>query len=173
MFKLPVHTWIINAAAVLSRRYGGVTRQARHLRCSRQTAYQHARKVERRLTLIPPECAELQADNHRLRQEVDELKRQVSGLVPLGKTEQRKLAATAFAMGVSLRQIENLLALLLPAEQVPDHSTLGHWIQAQADRAGAVLRVLDAACAPRARTLAVDEVFFGGGRPWLQSNRRA
>ena len=76
-------------------------------------------------------------------------------------------------MGVSLRQIEDLLGVLLPADEVPDHSTLGHWVQAEAQRAGAVLAALDPACAPRVRTLALDEIFFGGDRPWSGSSRRA
>ena len=76
-------------------------------------------------------------------------------------------------MGLSLRQIEDLLGLLLPADEVPDHSTLGHWVQAQARSAGAVLAALDPACADRVKTLALDEIFFGGDRPWSGSNRRA
>ena len=84
-----------------------------------------------------------------------------------------ELATTAFAMGVSLRQIEDLLGVLLPADKVPDHSTLGHWVQAEAERAGAVLAALDPACAERVSTLALDEIFFGGDRPWSGSSRRA
>ena len=41
--------------------------------------------------------------------------------------------------------------MLLPADEVPDHSTLGHWVQAEAHRAGAVLAALDPACADRGR----------------------
>jgi hypothetical protein len=33
--------------------------------------------------------------------------------------------------------------------------------------------VIDTACADRVPTLAVDEIFFGGGRPWSPSSRRA
>ena len=62
---------------------------------------------------------------------------------------------------------------LLPEDQVPDHSTLGHWVQAEAEQAGQVLEARDAACAPRVRTLALDEIFFGGDRPWLVSSPRA
>ena len=46
MFKLPIRTWILNAAAVFSGPHGAVTRQAEQSGCSRQTVYQHARKVE-------------------------------------------------------------------------------------------------------------------------------
>ena len=45
MFKLPVRTWILNAAAVFSGRHGAVTRQAEQAGCSRQTVYQHAQQA--------------------------------------------------------------------------------------------------------------------------------
>jgi hypothetical protein len=175
MFKLPVRTWILNAAAVLSGQHGAVTRQAEQSRCSRETVYEHASKVRQRLDAGPDDAAmaELHAENQRLREEIDRLKRQAEGLVRCGKAEQQRLATTAFAMGFSLRQVEDLLGVLLPAENVPDHSTLGHWVQADAQRAGAVLQALDAACAPRIGRLALDEIFFGGDRRWSGSSRRA
>lgn len=143
-----------------------MTRQAEQSRCSRETVYEHAIKVQQRLVAGPDDATatELRAENQRLREELDGLRRQAEGLVRCGKAEQRELATTAFAMGISLRQVEGLLAVLLPAEDVPDHSTMGHWIQAEARRAGAVLETLDAASAPRVTTLALDEIFFGGGR---------
>lgn len=175
MFKLPVRTWILNAAAVLSGQHGAVTRQAEQSRCSRETVYEHASKVQLRLDAGPDDAAVagLHAENQRLREEIARLKRQAEDLVRCGKAEQRKLATTAFAMGFSLRQVEELLGVLLPAEDVPDHSTLGHWVQAEAQRAGAALQALDAACAPRIGTLALDEIFFGGDRRWSGSSRRA
>jgi hypothetical protein len=175
MFNLPVRTWILNAAAALSGQHGAVTRQAEQSRCSRETVYEHASKVQQRLDAGRDHAAvaELRAENQRLRKEIDRLKRQAEGLVRCGKAEQQRLATTAFAMGVSLRQVEDLLGALLPAEDVPDHSTLGHWVQAEARRAGAVLQALDAACAPRIGTLALDEIFFGGDRLWSGSSRRA
>jgi hypothetical protein len=33
--------------------------------------------------------------------------------------------------------------------------------------------VLDQKCAKRVKTLALDEIFFGGDQPWSASNRRA
>ena len=78
----------------------------------------------------------------------------------------------AFAMGLSTRQIEDLLRVIL-AEEGPDHSTIGRWVADAAAKAKGVLAPLDAACIPRARTLALDEIFFGGDRPWSPSSRRA
>jgi hypothetical protein len=175
MAKLSIRTWIRNAAAVFSGQHGAVTRQAEQSACSRETLYQHARKVEQRLATEPAAeaVAELRVENQRLRELIAELKREAEGLVRCDRPKQRQLATTAFAMGVSLRQVEDLLGVLLPAARVPDHSTLGHWVQAEAHRAGAVLKALDPVCAPRVQTLALDEIFFGGDRPWSGSSRRA
>ena len=47
------------------------------------------------------------------------------------------------------------------------------WVQAEARHAEAVLAALDPACAERVKTLALDEIFFGGDRPWSGSSQRA
>jgi hypothetical protein len=167
MFRLPIRTWILNAAAVFSGPHGAVTRQAEPSGCSRQTVYEHARKLEQRLEDPPDDRAASAAleEDRRLRQEIADLRRDAEGSIRCDKAVQRRLATTAFAMGLSTRQIEELLGLLLPADAVPDHSTLGHWVQAEAARATAVLAALDPACAPHVTTLALDEIFFGGDRP--------
>jgi hypothetical protein len=176
MLRLPIRTWVLNAAAVFSGHYGAVTRQAQAAGCSRQTVYHHAGKVERELALRGddgPDVEALRADNQELRQRVAELGGALQGAVRLDKDKQRQVAVTAFAMGLSLRQIEDLLGLLLPPEEAPDHSTIGRWVEAQAERAGRVLAVTDPACATRTQTLCLDEIFFGGDRSWSAWNRRA
>jgi hypothetical protein len=171
MFKLPVRTWILNAAAVFSGQHGAVTRQAEQSGCSRQTVYQHAQKLEQRL-----------GDEPAADPPTEDPSPTGAGATPtptaeprilLDKDKLKELTTTAFAMGVSLRQIEDLLGVLLPADAVPDHSTLERWVQAEARRAGAVLAALDPACADRVKTLALDEIFFGGGRPSSGSSRPA
>ena len=171
MFNLPVRTWILNAAAVFSGHYGAVTRQAEQAGCSRQTVYQHAHKVEQRLAAEP--AADLPTEDRSRPGPVAAPEPAAGPRILLDKDKQKELATTAFAMGLSLRQIEDLLGVLLPADKVPDHSTLGHWVQAEATRAGAVLAALDPACADRVGTLALDEIFFGGGRPSSGSSRPA
>lgn len=175
MAKLSLRTWIRNAAAVFSGPHGAVTRQAEQSECSRETVYQHARKLEQRLATDPATeaVAELRAENRRLRQGIADLERAAEGAVRCDTPKQQRLATTAFAMGLSLRQIEDLLGILLPAAEVPDHSTLGQWVGAEARRAGAILTALDPACALRVRTRCLDELFFGGGRPRSGSSRRA
>lgn len=176
MIKLPIRTWILNAAAVISDRHGSVSQQANQSKCSRQTVYQHARKLEQRLSDEPrPDAviARLRLENQQLRQAIAEQHHHAEERVLLDRAALQRFATIAFATGLSLRQIEELLAVLLPESKVPDHSTLGRWVQSQAERAANVLAVIDAACADRVQTLAVDEIFFGGGRPWSPSNRRA
>lgn len=164
MFKLSPRAWILNAAAVFSGRHGAVTRQAEQSGCSRETVYKHARKIEERLAAEPDGAvvAELRAEILRLHEVIAGLTRAAEGRVLIDKDKQRQFATTAFAMGVSLRQVEDLLGVLLPAEEVPDHSTLGRWVADEAKRAGAILAALDPACVGRVETLAIDEIFFNG-----------
>ena len=174
MFNLPIRTWILNAAAVFSGRHGAVTRQAEQAGCSRQTVYQHAHKLEqRRATQPDAQAADLRPEDRQPPQTIAAPQPTAGPQVLLDKDKLKELAATAFAMGLSLRQIEDLLGVLLPADAVPDHWTLGHWVQAEASRAGAVLAALDPACTDRVKTLALDQIFFGGDRPWSGSSRPA
>ena len=165
MTTLSLRTWVRNAAAVFSGRYGAVTRQAEQAGCSRQTVYEHARQVERRL--CPAEPAPAPAGSAPAEVHIP-----AAPAAAIDEPTRRRLAVTAFAMGISTRQIEDLFRVLLAADG-PDHSTIGRWVADAAGEAGPVLEALDAAAAPRVRTLALDEVFFGGGRPWSGSSRRA
>lgn len=108
------------------------------------------------------ELEALQAEAARLRAERDALQQRVPQAVVIGTEELARFAVTSQAMGVSLRQAEELLGTLLPDARVPDHATLGRWTEAAGRRAGEVLGKLDALCAPAVQTLCVDEIFFGG-----------
>jgi hypothetical protein len=159
MNTLSFRTWVRNAAAVFSGCYGAVTRQAKQAGCSRQTVYDHASQIEQRLQPSAPATPLAEVPVPPPAPIIDEPTR-------------RRLAVTAFAMGVSTRQIEDLLRVLLP-EDGPDHSTIGRWVADAAKKAKPILEILDAACIPTVRTLAVGEIFLAGGRPWSASNRRA
>ena len=54
MANRSLRTWIRNAAAVFSGPHGAVTRQAEQAGCSRETVYQHARKLEPARWAPPP-----------------------------------------------------------------------------------------------------------------------
>jgi hypothetical protein len=156
MNTLSIRTWVCNAAAVFSGIYGTVTGQAKQAGCSRQTVYDHARQVEQRLQPLAPATPPVEVPDS-------------TPAPALDQPARRRFAVNAFAMGISTRQIEDLLRVLL-GEEGPDHSTIARWIADAAQKAKPILETLDAACIPVVQTLAVDEIFFGGGRPWLGSS---
>lgn len=155
-----LRTWVRNAAAVFSGCYGAVTRQAEHAGCSRQTVYDHARQVEQRLQpvalAVPAAAVPTPAPT-------------LTSTTSLDESTRRRLAVTAFAMGISTRQIEDLFRVIL-GDEGPDHATIGRWVADESKKAKPILEALDAACVPRVRTLALDEIFFGGDRPWSVSS---
>jgi TolA-binding protein len=162
MFKLPIVTWICNAAAVFARRHGAVTEQAQREGCSRQTVYAHAQQLPERLHDAEGRVAELQAQVRQLTEQRRHLQRQLDHAVPIDTPALQRFAVTAQASGISLRQTEELLATLLPEARVPDHATLGRWSRTAAQRAGDVLATLDPRCAPAVRSASVDEIFLRG-----------
>jgi len=160
MNTLSLRTWVRNAAAVFSGCYGAVTRQAEQAGCSRQTVYDHARQVEQRLHPVAPAVPAAAVPTPA-----------PTPTTSLDESTRRRLAVTAFAMGISTRQIEDLFRVIL-GDDGPDHATIGRWVADEAKKAKPILEALDAACVPRVQTLAVDEIFFGGDRPWSASSRR-
>jgi hypothetical protein len=162
---LPAVVWIGNAAAVLCGAHGDVTAQTRAADCSRQAAYLHADVVleaVRQARLPGPDRDTLRQQADDLRRQLEELRRQDADRIDLGPDRLRGFAATASAMGLSLNQTEELLALLLPPHRAPDRSTLGRWLQQATRHAGQVLATLDALAHPRTDTLCLDEIFFHG-----------
>ncbi len=150
MTTLSLRTLVRNAAAVFSGVYGAVTRQAEQAGCSRQTVYDHARQVERRLQPVAPAVPAAAVPTPA-----------PTPTNSLDESIRRRLAVTAFAMGISTRQIEDLFGVIL-GDDGPDHSTIGRWVADEANKAKPILETLDAACVPRVRTLALDEIFFNG-----------
>jgi tetratricopeptide (TPR) repeat protein len=166
MPRLPLLTWIGNAAAVLLGKHGEVTEQAHQAGCSRQAAYQHADKVHKAVEQAQqpgPSRAELIEENRRLKEQLADARRQLKQAVVLDKQKKRRLAGTTSAMGLSLGQIQVVFALLLAgAGKPPGRATLGRWVKQQAHKAGPVLEVLDRHTQPAAVDLCPDEIFFHG-----------
>jgi hypothetical protein len=162
---LPAVVWIGNAAAVLSGAHGDVTAQARAANCSRQAAYDHADAVldaVQQARLPGPDRDALRHQVAELHSRVKDLRCQDAHRVDLGPDRLRGFAATAAALGLSLNQTEELLAVLLPPGRAPDRSVLGRWVQQAAAQAGRLLAILDARCRPTTDTLCLDEIFFHG-----------
>jgi hypothetical protein len=169
MFKIPVAIWIANAAARLSGAYGDVTQQAEAAECSRQTIYDHANKVQAAVEAEHaggPTHAELIQENQHLRQENARLWDWLAQTIEFPTSKQQEFTVTAAAMGLSLRQILTLLALILGARARPGRGTLGRWVRAAGMAAGRVLKPLDRQCRALVLVGCLDEIFFHG-RPVL------
>jgi hypothetical protein len=162
MRTLSVLTWIGNAAAVLCGRHGAVTARAQEVGCSRQAAYEQARRVETAVArdqAAGPAAAAPAQELAALREENRQLWQEFEHAVDFPTAKQQQFAALAAALGLSLNQTQSLLAVILPGALCPSRATLGRWVQAAARRAGPVLQVLDAACPPLVRELCLDEIF--------------
>src|SRR5450755_619654 len=164
MFTLPIRSWLYDAAAALSGRYGAVTERAAAAECSRQTVYNHAQAADDRLAQRDAELAQVRAELAATRTERDLLRTAVQRQIVVQPDGVRRFATVGLALGVSSRQAEELLGTLLPAEHVPDPSTLQSWADPAAKQATAVLAELDPLCHAGVETLCVDEIFFRGRR---------
>jgi hypothetical protein len=169
MFKIPLATWIANAAACLTGAHGDVTHQAEAADCSRQTVYDHAAKVQAAVDgehSGGPTRAELLEENQQLRQENARLWDWLAQTVEFPPAKQHEFTVTATAMGLSLNQVLALLALILGEQARPGRGTLGRWVQAAGHAAGRVLKRLDRRCRTLVLVGCLDEIFFHG-RPVL------
>src|SRR4051795_13640202 len=169
MPKIPLATWIANAAVGLSGLYGDVTRQARAADCSRQTIYDHAHKVQAAVVDAHdggPTRATLIARIHQLRLENAQLWDWLAQTIEFPADKQHEFPVTAAAMGLSLNRVLVLLALILGQQACPGRSTLHRWIKLAGVAAGRVLKLLDARCRALVLVGCLDEIFFHG-RPVL------
>ena len=163
MVKLPLLSWIGNAAAALCGKHGDVTSQARHAGCSRQTVYDHADKVHAALEAAHsagPSRPQLLEELAQLREENRQLWAWLEETLDVPADKQRHFAVTACAMGLSLTQALVLLAILVPARVLPSRATVGRWVLRDARRAGKLLQVLDKACRTLVLCVCLDEIFF-------------
>jgi hypothetical protein len=164
MFKIPLPTWIANAAAVFSGQYGDVSAQANHVACSRQSAYDHAAKVAAAVAAEHsggPSRQRLLEEIPRLRQENLQLWDELDAAVPFPAQARREFAVTAAAMGLSLDQIVALLAIVLSAVATPPgRSTVHRWVQAAALVATRALKRLDDASRGLVLVACLDEIFL-------------
>ncbi len=156
-------TWIGNAAAVLSGRFGAISKRAKEADCSRQAMYNQAQRVEAAVACEQaggPSYEEIRAQNEPLRSENAALWQALEEAETLAQSKQRELASTAFAMGLSLTPIVTTLAVVLSGIGAPSRATVGRWVQHSCEQAGRVLAVLDEACRTRVLTLYMDELLI-------------
>jgi hypothetical protein len=161
MAKLSALSWIGNAAAALGGVWGSVSRRARAVGCSRQTIYEHGRRVAQAVEesqQAGQSRAELAAEIARLLEENRQLGEWLDEAIAFPRERQERFAATAAALGLSVSQVRDLLQIVL-GQRCPGRSTLGEWINRWARRAGEVLRLVDQSCHRLVRQMCVDEIF--------------
>jgi len=149
MFKVAVPNRIANAAAVRGGCRGDVSAAAAAAGCSRQTAYQHAARVQHAVEdaqLGGPTRRQLLAENTQLCDENQQLWAALEQTSDCPEEKLQQFAVTASACGLSLSQILVLLAILLPAERLPSRAAVGRWALQAARRAGRILEILDRLC---------------------------
>lgn len=158
-----------SACTVFFAPHGAVSQQARQRHCSRQRLYREAQQILHDLddTAAQARYACLQEQLAQARQQVQDLQQRLAQAVEVSADRQAQFAATAQAQGVSLSATHALLAVVLGAK-TPSRATLGRLAQAAAQRASAVLTVLDAFSRGRARHIAADEI-YAGRRPVLMT----
>jgi hypothetical protein len=165
MCTIPVALWIANAAACFSGRHGAVTRQAQLHHVSRQTVYNHAHQVQEAIQVEHsdgPSREQLLRENQELRRENGQLWDWLDQTIDFPQAKQREFGVWAIAMGLSVNQITDLLALIVGTKAAPGRSTVNRWGLAAAAAAGKVLERLDERCKGLVTTACLDEVFFHG-----------
>jgi hypothetical protein len=169
MRTIPFALWIVDAAARFSTRHGAISQQAKQSNCSRQTVYDHARKVLwaviSEFSGYPPR-QQLLRQVQALRQENAQLRNRLNSAIEFTQAKQQEFAAKARAMGLSLNQITTLLVVILGKKSARARSTIERWVQAAGKAAGRVLQQLDAQCKALVLLGCLDEIFFRG-RPVL------
>jgi hypothetical protein len=116
MARLPIVSWIGNAAVVLTGGWGAISRQAEDAGCSRQTAYDHAEKVEAAVRDAAgggPPRGQLQQQLRQQAAEIAALKKRLDDATEFPEQEQQRFAATATAMGLSYGQTRELLEIVV------------------------------------------------------------
>jgi len=148
------------ATATLFGRYGAVTRIAHEYGLCRQTVYRQTDAVRADLDAPAPrqEVLDLRQQLEQARAQGADLQRRLDDAVVLDQDRQAEFAATAQAEGVSLPVACRLLRVVL-GQRTPSVAKLGRKTKAAAQRAAALLPVLDEHTRARVRQAVPDEIF--------------
>ena len=169
MSTISVVATIANAAACLCGAYGAVAQQVRLVGCSRQAAYDHARKVVSAVRQFDPRGAtrgRLGDEVRRLRRENAELRARLDRAIECPLEKQQRFAAEAEGMGISLTHMRLILAFFLGEAAAPSRSAIGRWTAAAGVAAGRVLARHHELIKHLILVGCLDEIFFRG-RPVL------
>jgi len=162
MNSVAVQQQIASAATVLFAPHGDVTRLARQRGVCRQTLYRQSQRVCDAVdgTATQQRLQQLQERLQQLQERLQQLQQQLTQAVLIDADKQAQFASLAQAEGVSLPVARRLLAVFL-THKTPSVATLGRKSHKAAQRASALLQVLDEHTRPKVRQAAADEIFVG------------
>ena len=157
---------IASAFAVLSGRYGDVTKLAKDRERSRQSLYREAEQVAEAVDGAAAQARidELQRQLAEQRAEVQALRERLKRTVEITTDTQEEFATVAQAEGVSLSVARRLLRVVEGSQSTPSVATLGRATLEAGKRAGPLLQVLDEAARPEVRQGTADEIFSAEDR---------
>ena len=130
---------IASAFAVLSGRYGDITKMAKDREQSRQSLYREAvdgAAAQARIDELQRQLAERQA-------QVNALEKRLRHAVEITPDKQHEFATVAQAEGVSLSVARRLLQVVTGSRRGRAVATLGRATHEAGKKAGPLLRVLD------------------------------
>jgi hypothetical protein len=149
---------IASAFFVIHGQYGDVGRYAHERGVCRQWVYREADWVKRVLDERQEEVTRLRTRLGQLEHQHSQLQQLLAQAVVLDEAKQAEVASVGQARGVTLRDCQALLEVLLPGK-VLSVATLGRRTQAAGERAGLLLAVLDEVTRERVREAAADEIY--------------
>jgi hypothetical protein len=149
---------IASAFFVIHGQYGDVSRYAQERGVCRQWVYREAGWLERVLSERQGELDCLRTRVRELEERQKELERRLSVSVVVDADKQAEFASVAQARGVSLRDCQELLEVLIPGQAL-SVASLGRRTRAVGEKAGQLLEVLDEFARPKVRESAADEIY--------------
>ena len=149
---------IASAFFVIHGNYGDVSRYARERGVSRQWVYREAAWLQEQLTATQRELEVLRVQMRQLQERQAEAEQRLAQAVVIDKEKQAEFASVGQARGVTLRDCQELLEVLIPGK-VLKVASLGRRTRAAGEKAGQLLAVLDEAARARVREAAADEIY--------------
>jgi hypothetical protein len=149
---------IASAYFVIHGKYGDVRRYAQQRGVCRQWVYREAAWLQDFLNAKQQELERLRVQVRHLQQRQTELEQRLAQSVVIDEEKQAALASLGQARGVTLRDCQALLKVLIP-DKVLSVATLGRRTQAAGEKAGQLLAVLDEMARERVREAAADEIY--------------
>lgn len=149
---------IASAFFVLHGDYGDVSRYARERGVCRQWVYREAAWLQDLLTATQRELEILRVQMRQSQERLAESEQRLAQAVVIDEDKQAEFASVGQARGVTLRDCQELLEVLIPGK-VLKVASLGRRTRAAGKNAGALLAVLDEVARQRVREVAADEIY--------------